>query len=241
MTTNPLSQIQQVFTDLGGLFCIPFDEFRLRLENIKAYIFDWDGVFNDGTKNENGSSSFGEIDAMGTNLLRFSHYLHKKRMPVVAVMSGAKNNMSFAYGSREHVHGVYFNVKNKVLAFEHFIKTHELDPKSVAFVFDDVLDLGLAESCGLRVMINRKSNPLFNSYVVRNGLADYVTSGPGGSFALRETCEMLMGTMGNYDEAIKNRSHFTPEYASYFAEREAIPTAFYTWTGQSIVTTNMDA
>jgi 3-deoxy-D-manno-octulosonate 8-phosphate phosphatase (KDO 8-P phosphatase) len=230
-----LNRVEQIFTELGGLFCIPFEEFQQRLGRIRAFIFDWDGVFNDGTKNENGSSSFGEIDAMGTNLLRLSHYLLHKRFPFVAVMSGAKNNISFQYGSREHVHEVYFNVKNKQLAFEHFLKLHELEAESVAFFFDDVLDLSLSELCGIRIMINRKGNPLLNNYIIKNNLADYVTAQPGGSFGLREACEMLMGIAGNYDTAVNLRSHFSPTYDSYFKARKNIPTAYYSWDGEAIV------
>lgn len=230
-----MDRIAKLFTDLGGFFCVSPEVFRKKSESIRAFIFDWDGVFNDGTKNENGSSSFGEVDAMGANLLRYSTYLRHGEMPVVALMSGAKNNLSFQYGTREHVHEVYFNVKNKGLAFEHFIRLRGLEPSSVAFFFDDVLDLSLAASCGLRIMINRKANPLFRDYVIQNNLADYMTANPGGSFGVREACEMLMGVNGNYDEVITSRSTFSGSYAAYLRERDTIPTAFYTWDGESIV------
>ena len=233
-----MDRVAKIFTDLGGLFCVSLESFLKKSKSIRAFIYDWDGVFNDGTKNENGSSSFGEVDAMGTNLLRYSNYLRHGEMPVVAVMSGAKNNLSFQYGTREHVHEVYFNVKNKGLAFDHFIRLHGLDPSSVAFFFDDVLDLSLAASCGLRVMINRKANPLFKAYIMENHLADYVTANPGGSSALREACEMLIGINGNYDEVVRSRSTFSDSYAAYLREREEIDTRFYTWDGESIVPVN---
>jgi 3-deoxy-D-manno-octulosonate 8-phosphate phosphatase (KDO 8-P phosphatase) len=230
-----VERVERTFTDLGGTFCIPVEELRKKSEKIRAYIFDWDGVFNDGAKNETGSSSFGEVDAMGTNLLRFSHYLRHENMPFAAVMSGARNTISFQYGSREHMHGVYFNVKNKYLAFEHFIRQHELRPEAVAFFFDDVLDLSVAASCGLRIMINRKANPLLRDYVLNNKLADYVTAHEGGSFALREACEMIIGVRGNYEAAVRERSHFSGAYEEYFTEREKIPTAFFCWDGAAIV------
>lgn len=230
-----MDRIAKIFTGLGGIFCISPEAFRKKSESISAFIFDWDGVFNDGTKDENGSSSFGEVDAMGTNLLRFSNYLRHGKMPTVAVMSGATNNLSFQYGKREHLHEVYFSVKNKKLAFDHFLSLHGLEPEAVAFFFDDVLDLSLAASCGLRIMINRKANPLFKEYVIQNNLADYLTANPGGSFAVREACEMLMGVNGNYDEVVGARSTFSSAYAAYLHERENIRTAFFTWDGESIV------
>ena len=234
-----MDQIAKIFTDHGGIFCISPDAFLKKARSIRAFIFDWDGVFNDATKNQHGSSSFDEVDAMGSNLLRYSNTLLHGEMPRVAVMSGAKNNLSFQYGSREHVHGVYFNVKNKKLAFEHFIGLHGLEPEAVAFFFDDVLDLSLAAVCGLRIMINRKANPLFKAYVMQNHLADYVTANPGGSFAVREASEMLMGVNGNYDEVVRSRSNFSDAYAAYLRERDSIPTLYYTWDGESIVQTTV--
>lgn len=230
-----MDKVAKIFTDLGGIFCISPEMFRKKSDSIRAFIFDWDGVFNDGTKNENGSSSFGEVDAMGTNLLRYSNYLHHGKMPTVAVMSGATNNLSFQYGKREHVHEVYFSVKDKKLAFDHFLSLHGLEPEVVAFFFDDVLDLSLAASCGLRIMINRKANPLLKAYVLENQLADYATANPGGSSALREACEMLIGVNGNYNEVVRSRSNFSNSYAAYLHQRETIPTVFYTWDGESIV------
>ena len=230
--------LEQVFAEQGGVFCISAEEFRDKTQKIKAYIFDWDGVFNDGTKDHEGSSVFSEVDAMGTNLLRFSHFLDKK-MPVTAIMSGEKNSLSFHLGTREHFHSVYFKVKNKLQAFEHFLTTWGLASDEVAFFFDDVLDLGISEQCGLRLLVNQKANPLFRNYVVRNNLADYLTANPGGSFAVRELCELIMGARGNFDIVVQQRSHFSSQYETYLTERQLLQTQFYTWNGESILETKI--
>lgn len=230
-----MADVSRIFSELGGVLSIPPEQFSAKVSAIRAFIFDWDGVFNDGTKNENASSSFGEVDAMGTNLLRYSWWSRYGVMPIVALMSGARNTMSFQFGLREHTHSVYFNVKNKMLAFEHLIENHGLAPESVAFFFDDVLDLALAEKCGLRVMISREASPLFTQFVIERGLADYVTAHSGGNSGLREACELLMGTNGNYNEVVHSRAWFSDTYATYLREREQIPVAFFTWDGQSII------
>jgi len=46
------SDISAIFTQLGGEFITPVSELAEKLSSVKAFIFDWDGVFNDGTKNE---------------------------------------------------------------------------------------------------------------------------------------------------------------------------------------------
>lgn len=219
--------IESTFTTIGGTFCTPYHTFTEKLSRIRAYIFDWDGVFNDGTKDNQGSSNFSEVDAMGTNLLRFSHWLRHHTLPVCAVMSGEKNLLSFQYTNREHFHQGYFKVNHKLLAYEHFLKMHGLRPEETAFVFDDVLDLGLAEAAGLRIMISHKANPLFKTYVMQNHLADYITG--NDQFGVREACELLIGANGNYNEAIRERAHFSKSYMTYLAQRQAVETGYFTW------------
>lgn len=218
---------ESVFTQAGGVFCIPYAIFHEKLSRIKAFIFDWDGVFNDGTKDHQGSSNFSEVDSMGTNLLRFSRWLHKKEMPFCAIMSGERNQLSFQFTQREHFHQGYFKVIHKTHALDHFLALHSLEASEVAFVFDDVLDLSVAARAGLRIMVGRKGNPLFRQYVEERKLADYITA--NDQFAVRETCELLIGATGNFDDVVDGRSSFSPFYKQYLEERQNIPTTYFTW------------
>lgn len=211
-----------IFTELGGSFCRPFAEFKDQLSKIKAYIFDWDGVFNDGVKVGQSGSPFSEVDAMGTNMLRFGHWLKHKTLPVVAVITGEENPSAQFLVDREHFHAIYFKTANKLIAFEHFLKANDLKANEVAFVFDDVLDLGVAEKCGLRFLVNHHGSPLFSNYTVKNQITDYITS--SDNHAVREVCELILGAKGVFDEAIKKRSHFDEVYQKYLSERNGVAT-----------------
>jgi 3-deoxy-D-manno-octulosonate 8-phosphate phosphatase (KDO 8-P phosphatase) len=221
--------IESTFKEAGGVFCVPFSAFTQKLEGIKAFIFDWDGVFNGGYKDHQASSNFSEVDAMGTNLLRFSRWMNKGIMPFTAIMSGEKNQLSFQFTQREHFHQTYFKVVDKKHAVDHFIKIHSLKPEEVAFVFDDVLDLSIASIAGLRILINRKSNPLFVNYTIEKKFADYITGQSSGNFAVREVCELLIGATGNYNQVVENRFRFSDDYKKYLEERQNIETGYYTW------------
>ena len=72
---HSIQELEAIFTQLGAKFITPISEIDRKLTHIKAFVFDWDGVFNNGVKNENKSSNFNEIDSMGTNMLRFSYFL----------------------------------------------------------------------------------------------------------------------------------------------------------------------
>ncbi|AEI48132.1 phosphatase [Runella slithyformis] len=226
--TQAISDIAQIFCAQGGEFITSTALFSEKLKKIKAFIFDWDGVFNDGTKNEQGTSNFSEVDSMGINLLRFGWWLHTPEMPYTAVISGERNVTSFQLVQREHYNSCYFRIKHKIAALEHFMNIYDLKPEQVAFFFDDALDLSIAEKCGLRIMVRHQGNPLFRQYVIENGLVDYITGQVGGAFAVREGCELLLGLRQIHDHTITKRLDFYPEYDQYLSERQLIESSFYT-------------
>ena len=83
-----MSHLTQLFTEIGGQFITPEAELIEKLKQVKAFVFDWDGVFTDAGKDHLLQSRFNEADSMGVNLLRFSYYLKHKAIPVTAIISG---------------------------------------------------------------------------------------------------------------------------------------------------------
>jgi 3-deoxy-D-manno-octulosonate 8-phosphate phosphatase (KDO 8-P phosphatase) len=71
--------LNQDFINLGGTFLTPPSRIKSSLANIKAFVLDWDGVFNDGRKTSETDSTFSEIDSMGINLLRFDYWLRNNQ------------------------------------------------------------------------------------------------------------------------------------------------------------------
>jgi 3-deoxy-D-manno-octulosonate 8-phosphate phosphatase (KDO 8-P phosphatase) len=225
----------KAFEKNGARLLIPENSFHLKLQSVKAFVFDWDGVFTDGGKDHELQSTFNEADSMGTNLLRFCFFIKHGQIPITSIISGENNKTAFTFVNRECFHGNYFKVSNKIDAANHLSKTFNLSVDQIAFVFDDVLDLSIAQSCGLRIFIPRKANPLFNEYVIKNKLADYVTASESGHFAVRESCEFLMGAYGLYDEVVKQRSAFSDKYNEYLQLRKATVPKHFTSSDGSII------
>ena len=217
-----MQHLQTIFEDLGGHFATPAPELASKLSCVKALVFDWDGVFNDGVKNEAGSSTFSEVDSMGTNLLRFGLWLQQGHLPAAAIITGVHNGLALELVNREHFQAGYVQAKHKVAVLEHFMNQHGLHPAEVAFFFDDALDLSVAAVVGVRILVKRSANPLFTKYVLQNGLADYVTGHESGRFAVREGCELLLGLLGRYDEVMAERLRYFPVYDQYYAARQAV-------------------
>lgn len=225
------NSIQTLFEKAGGIFCTPAVSILQKLQTVKAFVFDWDGVFNDGTKHNQQGSGFSEPDAMGTNMLRFSYWLKNQALPVTAIITGEENEAARFLASREHFTALYFKASNKIKSFEHFLQTHQLKASEVAFVFDDVLDLAVAAKCGVRINAHRANNPMFTEYLKENYLVDYMTAKPGGEQSVREACELLVALQGNYGEAITHRMNFSDTYQSYLAQRQQVEMKL--WVGIS--------
>ncbi len=229
-----MQEIEEAYLNIGGKFITQINHIQQKLQNIKAYIFDWDGVFNNGQKHSEGSSNFNEVDSMGTNMLRFSHFLKTGQMPLTAVISGEKNESAFWFCKRECFNYSFFKIANKTDALSFICEKENIKPSEVAYFFDDVLDLSMAEICGIRVLVNRKSNPLFTNYCIKNNLVDYITASQSGDFAIREATELLIGLQQNFDEVITYRKIYAPAYKTYIENRRKVATEFFTITNEVI-------
>src|ERR1700756_4888394 len=230
-----MSTIEKMYEAMGAEFITPVNEVVQKFSQIKAFIFDWDGVFNNGEKIGGGSSSFNEIDSMGTNLLRFAYYLKHKQLSRTAIISGERNESAFYFAQREHFDASYFKIVNKKWALDHICSIYNLKPNEICYFFDDVLDLNIAKEAGLRILINRKATALFTNYAKQHNLADYITANSSGNFAVREACEMLMGITGAFDEVITRRMNYDDMYQQYIMARNLPPTHYYTYNNRQII------
>ena len=217
---NDTAEIESLLSGLGAHFVVSIEELRLRLENIEAFVFDWDGVFNRGEKGEGSASTFSEPDSMGTNLLRYAFWRARGKLPVCAVVSGADNPTARSFARREHFNAVYSGFADKTAAFENLEATHSLNRNSIAYVFDDANDLSAANDCALRFMIRRDASPLLREYAVTGGLVDYVTAARAGEYPVREIAEMLVGVLGSYSQVFASRQQFDADYQQYFSARQ---------------------
>ena len=209
---------EDIFTSNGGKFITPSSTLQDKLINIKALLFDWDGVFNSGEKSDT-PSSFNEVDSMGINMLRFGYFMMLGHIPYTAIVTGETNQAGFRWAKRERFDNVFYQVKNKVDLLPVLKEKHNIEPDQVLFVFDDILDLSLARQCGARFLVNRKANPLFNAYCIKNNLCDYLTYSSGDKNALREVSEIVLDGLGKFEETIEERIQFNGSYMDFLAQK----------------------
>ena len=196
---------------------------RDKLQHIKAILFDWDGIFNSGEKGHI-PSSFNEIDSMGINMLRFGYYLLHGENPITGIVTGEKNETAIKWSEREHLHAVYLKVKHKVDILEPFQSEYGIQPKEIMFVFDDIHDLSLAKEIGCGFLVRNEGARMFSRYCIEHKLCDYVTKNTGGSHALREISEVILGLLGLFTKTVENRMEFSEIYKDYLHMRNLAKT-----------------
>lgn len=197
------TDIEDVFVKMGGKFHTSAYSVQSKLQNTKAYIFDWDGVFNEGRKGMRHTGSYSEIDTVGVKMLRFAHFLMHHKLALVAIFCEQDDALAKRWGKREGVNEVYTNVRNKSKALSHFCNKHKLEPSNVLYVFDDVMDVAVAREAGIRLAVGRENSPVFLEYLKEENLVDYVSGNDGNSHAVREHCELLMMLYNKHNEVIE--------------------------------------
>jgi len=214
--------IEAMFEKLGGVFLNSFKEISAKLKEVDCFVFDWDGVFNNGVKADLKGSPFSEADSMGLNMLRFSYWLIHGKLPIVVIITGANNLTAIDFAKREHISAISINTKDKLATLGQITKKYGTSLNQTAFVFDDILDLNASSACQLSFCVRRKASPLFNEFVSQKHMCDYLSANEGGQHAVREVTELLIGLNGNYEDTISKRIAYDGEYAQYLAERQAV-------------------
>jgi 3-deoxy-D-manno-octulosonate 8-phosphate phosphatase (KDO 8-P phosphatase) len=198
-------------------------ELAEKLKKVRALVFDWDGIFNNGAKGEI-PSTFNEIDSMGINMLRFGYYLLNQENPVTSIVTGERNATAIQWAEREHVHAVFLKVKNKVDVLDVFEKEYHIRRNEILFVFDDIHDLSLARKCGIKFLVRNRGARSFSRYCRKTNDCDYVTKNQGGDHALREISETVLQLLDLFEKTIEYRVGFNGIYQEYWQMRNGAET-----------------
>jgi 3-deoxy-D-manno-octulosonate 8-phosphate phosphatase (KDO 8-P phosphatase) len=160
-----------------------------KLKQIRLVIFDVDGVLTDGSliMGDDGLEykAFNAKDGHGMKMLLASGV-------EIGIIS-ARNSLVVANRMRSlGIQHVYQGQRNKLKAFADLKKKLKLDPKQIAYVGDDLLDLCIMREVGLPIAVQDATKEVIELSVIQ-------TDSAGGKGAAREICEMIMQSQGTFD------------------------------------------
>jgi len=162
------------------------EQFIQRLSGIKLLALDVDGVLTDD------SLYFGSD---GFELKRFNisdgffMALSMRAGLELAVVSGRHSAATDARMQDLGVKHVLQGKKNKVMQIQPLLEELDLEFSDIAFVGNEILDIGLARRVGLSIAVADSARELID-------VVDYVTEKNGGCGAVREVLEAYFAAIG---------------------------------------------
>ncbi len=222
------TETANIFESLGGKFIAKPQELGKKIRKLKGFIFDWDGVFNDGRKGSGKTSDFAEADSMALHTIRYAYWLKNGELPIMAIITGQNNQTAFEFAERERLNAVFAGYKDKFEPVEMLKKEFGLKNDELASTFDDIIDYPLMVSTAVRFLCKREASPLFTKYVVEKKLCDYITYSQHPDFPVREISELIIGMLGNYEEMFSSRFKNKEKYKVFWDFRQSGNTNIYT-------------
>jgi 3-deoxy-D-manno-octulosonate 8-phosphate phosphatase (KDO 8-P phosphatase) len=160
--------------------------FKEQLHNVKAFAFDVDGVFTDGTVIIHPS---GEL--LRTSNTRDGYAVHKaiKQGFPVAIISGGKSE-----SVRERFRGIgvtdiYLGVSDKVEALEDFRFKYGFELSDILYMGDDLPDYEVMQRVGFPTCPADAAPEII-------GISAYISNCAGGKGCVRDVIEQVLKLKG---------------------------------------------
>ena len=160
---------------------------------IKLLALDVDGVLTDGTLiiNADGSESkfFNSLDGHGIRMWQRAGLK-------VALISGRTSVPTERRAEQLHIEYVLQECHYKLPAVEKLAGQLGFSPENIAYIGDDLTDMPVMRYAGFAVAVANAVDEV-------KQCADYVTTRPGGSGAVREVIEYILKNSGIWQELMK--------------------------------------
>jgi 3-deoxy-D-manno-octulosonate 8-phosphate phosphatase (KDO 8-P phosphatase) len=164
-----------------------------KASGIKAIFFDVDGVLTDGKiiydHSGNETKQFNVKDGYIISYL-------KKAGVLVGIISGRDSKAVSHRASELSLDFCHQGIVNKEEVFEKMVAYYKLKRKQVAYIGDDLNDLGALKICGLSVC------PADAIIYVRDKV-DLVTKAKGGQGVVREVADLILAANGELEKILK--------------------------------------
>ncbi|WP_028121961.1 KdsC family phosphatase [Epilithonimonas tenax] len=167
-----------------------------KLKNIKAFVFDVDGVFTDGSvyllPDKNMSRVMSVLDG-------YAVVQAIKQGYIIGIITGGNDPMVQNRMEYLGINDYYSKSSHKISDYEDFKVKHGLQDSDILMMGDDIPDIGimkLAEICACPA----------NAVPEVKAISNYISPVYGGKGAVRDVIEQVMKAQGkwNLDEETKS-------------------------------------
>ena len=170
----------ETFTLIKKMMIKP--EFIERAKRVKLLLMDCDGVLTDGKLyyGENGEEMkvFHVRDGQGLAEWHAAGFQS-------GIITGRESKMLEHRAKELNVNFLKQNSKDKLFCFNEILSETKIFSEEIAFVGDDVQDIGLLKKVGLPITVADAHSEVFSNTL-------YKTSAKGGLGAIREVIDLLL-------------------------------------------------
>jgi 3-deoxy-D-manno-octulosonate 8-phosphate phosphatase (KDO 8-P phosphatase) len=168
-------------------------EIKLRAARVKLLLMDCDGVLTDGRiellENGDETKTFHTRDGHGIVLM------HRAGLST-GIISGRTSSFVERRAGELGITHLRQGTWDKVKDYEEILAESGVTEAEVAFIGDDVTDVPLMQRSGFAVAVA-------DAVSEARANAHYITQIAGGFGAVREVCELILKSQGNWDDLMK--------------------------------------
>jgi len=160
--------------------------YREKLKNIKAFVFDYDGVLTNGNV---------YITESGTQLRQgsvrdgYALQLARKKGFHIAVITGSHDKGIEKRCQFLNIEDVFLGVSNKKETFVQYLQDKQLQPQEILFMGDDVPDYELMKMAGIPCC------PVDACEEIKS-VSEYISPLHGGRGCVRDVIEQVLKIKG---------------------------------------------
>ena len=152
------------------------------LKNIKAFVFDVDGVMTDGsvmaTEDGHFLRTFNIKDGYAIQ------HANKLKYPI-AIISGGNSQGIIKRFEQLGLQDIYVGQQHKQNAFNEFCKKYQLQASDILYMGDDMPDYELMQKVGLATCPNDAAKDI-------KAICHYISPYSGGKACVRDVIEMTL-------------------------------------------------
>lgn len=164
--------------------------YKEKLKNIKAFVFDVDGVFTDGSvyllPGGNMSRVMNVLDGYAVVKALKNNY-------IIGVITGGNDEMVKHRINYLGIEDYYAKSHDKMADFEDFKKKHQLKNEEILTMGDDIPDLHIMQNSAIAACPE-------NAVPEIKEIAAYISPVKGGSGAVRDVIEQVMKVQGKWHD-----------------------------------------
>ncbi len=162
--------------------------FKERLRQIKAFVFDVDGVLS---TSKVAILPDGELGRTTNVKDGFALSRAKEEGYILGIISGGKSEAVAKRFLNLGVHSVYIRSNDKMKDFEHFLAEHKLSASQVLYMGDDLPDIEVMKACAVACCPADAAEDV-------KAISLYISGLNGGDACVRDVIAQVMKTQNTW-------------------------------------------